>query len=295
MATQQLAGSRPLAVSADDIAAYRRDGAVLIKGLLSADELKLLEAGLEEAHGEPSSMFSRYGSPEGQGETVVDQFPSLRSAHLRRLMQEGPMAELAGRLMGTPSAQLVLDQMFYKESGQIVPTPWHQDTPFLSVRGDDMARVWLTCDPSPRNVTLQVVRGSHRWNVIYDTSGAAMSDITKGEEGEGFTYDGIGDDRLPPVPDIAGQPESFDIISWDVEPGDAVVFQGNILHGAAGKADHPHRRRAFASMWGGPQLRYHEAPGHAMPLPGGAAAGPVPHGAPIGDYSNVFPVFWREG
>lgn len=296
MATASQARSR-LEIAPEDIAAYRRDGAVLVRGVLSPAELRLLETGLDTAHANPSAMFSRYAGLGGKGQTMVDQFPSLGSAPLRQLMEEGPMAELAARMMGTPSAQLVLDQMFYKHAGQIVSTPWHQDTPFLRVRGHDMARVWLSCDPSPAGVTLEVVRGSHLWNVVYDTGGDASSEISTGEEGEGFTYMGIGDERLPPVPDIEAHRGSFDIISWDVEPGDAVVFHGGILHGASGRSDHLHPRRAFASMWGGPKLRYQGEMTHAMPVPGRMAGdGPdIPHNAPIGDYPEIFPVFWLEG
>ncbi len=284
-----------VSLTPEDIATYRRDGAVHIKGVLSDRELQWLEEGLEEAHASLSEMFSRYAGTDGMGETVVDQFPSLRSASLKRLITEGPTAEIAARLMGTQSAQLILDQMFYKEGGRIVQTPWHQDTPFLRVRGDDMARVWLTCDPSPAGVTLEVVRGSHLWNVVFDTGGAEVEDLAMDSEGSAFSYSGIGDERLPKVPDIAGHRDSFDIISWDVEPGDAVIFQGNVLHGTTGRDNHPHKRRAFACMWGGPQLRFQGEMAHGMPLPGtGTAPVDIPHGAPIGDYPEVFPVFWRE-
>jgi ectoine hydroxylase-related dioxygenase (phytanoyl-CoA dioxygenase family) len=289
------AGLSRVAVSEDEIAAYQRDGAVLIKGVLSADELALLEAGLEEVHGRPSAMFSRVAAADGKGETMVDQLPSARSPLLRRLIEQGPAAELAARMMRAPSAQLVLDQVFYKQAGHVVPTPWHQDTPFLRVRGNDMARVWLTCDPSPRDVTVQVVRGSHLWNVVFDTATmAAASSVAMTDEGSDFSYGGIGDARLPAVPDIEAHRGSFDILRFDVEPGDAVVFHGNILHGASGKAGHPHPRRAFATMWGGPELRHYQPQGHAMPLPGEAPDKAIPQGARIGDHKDAFPVYWRE-
>ena len=124
------------------IADYRRDGAVLVRNLLSPAQLRLLEDGIEAARAAPSAMFSRVEAASGDGETVVDQFPSFGSPALARLLEHGPAAELAARMMGAASAQLVLDQLFYKEAGRVVPTPWHQDTPFLRVRGPDVARVW---------------------------------------------------------------------------------------------------------------------------------------------------------
>ncbi|MCB2079112.1 MAG: phytanoyl-CoA dioxygenase family protein [Novosphingobium sp.] len=287
--------AKPLELDPALVTAFHRDGAVLVRGFLTDAELAMLEAGVEEVKDRPSAMYSRVESSDGSGETIVDQFPGQRSPNLAGLLEKGRSAELAARMLGTDSAQLILDQLFYKTPGRVVPTPWHQDTPFLRVRGADLARVWLTCDPSPPDVTVQVVRGSHLWNVVYDTGGDADSGVAMAAEGDAFSYSGIGDERAPKVPDIEKLRDSFDILSWDVQPGDAVVFHGNVLHGASGKDNHPLPRRAYASMWGGPDLRFHAQMPHAMPLPVDQGDDPVPHGAPIGDYPGVFPVMWRKG
>jgi ectoine hydroxylase-related dioxygenase (phytanoyl-CoA dioxygenase family) len=248
---------------------------------------------LEEARAAPGDRYTRVQSPEGQGETLLEMFPSLHCPSLQALLAAAPAAELAARLMGTPSAQLILDQTFYKASGFINPTPWHQDTPFLRVRGHDMARVWLSCDPSPRDLTIQVVRGSHRWNVVYNTRGAQTSEVVTTGEGSAFTFEGMGDEALPPAPDVARYRDSFEILSWDVEPGDALVFNGNVLHGAEGRAQHPTPRRAFTSMWGGPELRYHQLDRNASPTLAEISGRTAPHGARVGDFEDIFTVGWR--
>jgi ectoine hydroxylase-related dioxygenase (phytanoyl-CoA dioxygenase family) len=156
-----------------------------------------------------------------------------------------------------------------------------------------MVRVWLSCDASPRDLTVQVVRGSHRWNVVYNTATAQSTRVVTTAEGREFTFEGIGNDALPSAPDVARYRDSFEILSWDVEPGDAVVFNGNVLHGADGRLNHPTTRRAFTSMWGGPELRYHQPEGNAAPTLAEIKAIAVPHGARIGDYQDAFPVGWR--
>jgi ectoine hydroxylase-related dioxygenase (phytanoyl-CoA dioxygenase family) len=277
-----------------DVAAYQRDGAVVLRGVLSGDDLALLEIGIEEAYNAGGGRSSRVQGKDGRGGTVVDQLPSLASPSLRAFLDRGIAPELAARMMGVPAAHFVLDQLFYKESGRVLPTPWHQDTPFLNVRGDDMARVWITCDPSPRELTVELVRGSHRWNVVYDTATAAASELQTVTEGGDFSYSGIGDSSLPTMPDIARYRDSFDILRWDVAPGDALIFNGNMLHGASGLDDHPMPRRAYASMWGGPKLRHHCPPGKTMPSIAELNGIAVPHGAPIGDYPEAFPVGWAS-
>ena len=286
--------ARRVSISDDDVARYQRDGAVLIKGVLAGEGLSALEAGIEEIYTAPGGRHSKISGADGQGETMVEQYVGQRSAALKALLDEGAVGEIAARLMQTQSAQLILDQIFYKAKGPIVPTPWHQDTPFLRVRGFDMIRVWIPCDFSPRALTVQVVRGSHRWNVVYNTTGEEPKAVSTVEAGSTFSYDGMGDDRLPPAPDVRRYHDSFEILSWDVEPGDALVFQGNMLHGADGHPGWDRPRRAFAVMLGGPNLRYHEPRGKAFPVPGRLDGETIPNGAPIGDYERAFPVCWRK-
>lgn len=285
--------ARHLAISSDQISAYARDGAVLLKGVLNDEEKALLTAGLQQAYAEPDERSSVVRAQDGTGETRIGTFPSTTSPALGRLMESGVVGQIAGRIMQAPSAQLVHEQSFYKSPGRIVPTPWHQDTPFLCVRGMDMCRVWLTCDPSPADITVQLVRGSHLWNVVYSMDAGRTVMLDRTDERPEYSYDSFGEPDLPKVPDIANHLESFDILRFDVEPGDVLAFQGNMVHGADGRDFHPVPRRAFATMWGGPELRYHQPRGKAFPPPRAAGDRPIAHGARIGEHADAFPIGWQ--
>lgn len=288
-------------LSSEQIAQYQRDGAVLVKGFLTPEERIFLEQGIEESYRDPGKRFSRIRSTQGEGETFLETFPSQRSPSLQKLLEVRRVPELAARMMERPSAQLILDQVFYKKKGFVNPTPWHQDTPYLRVRGDDMIRVWLCCDFSPKELTLQIVRGSHRWNVVYN--GRPPADETKGlantGEGKMFRYTNKegnnkeGNDG-PIMPDIAKYRDSFDILMWDVEPGDALVFNGNMLHAAGGSPSSQNDRRVYASMWGGPDLRYIDPPENAIPTLADINGYRVPNRARIGDYKDAFPLGWER-
>jgi len=282
-------------ITDEDIARYQRDGAVLIKGALEPDAVHLLETGVEEVYRQLGRRYTSLRSASGEGETSVREYVTQDSPSLRSLVDSGVVGEMGAALMQTSSAQLVLDQVFYKTRGPIVPTPWHQDTPFLRVRGNELIRLWFPCDCSPRQLTVQVVRGSHRWNVVYNTSGERPNETMLVASASKSDPNGVGDVLLPPVPDIARYRDSFDILSWDVEPGDALAFQGNMLHGADGHPGHDRPRRAFAVMLGGPNLRYHTPKGKAFPTPGkvqGLKLDAIPDGAPIGNHQNAFPLCW---
>lgn len=287
--SEQMGQDARVAVSPADIEAYCRDGAVLLKGVLGDHSRHLLEAGVEEIF---AAQIERQDVTldDGTGRTVVRDYATLDSPSLKELLHEGTMSAVAAQLLQAPHAQLVLDQVFYKFPGPILPTPWHQDTAFLRVRGNDLIRLWTTCDHSPRNVTVQVVRGSHRWNVVYN-AGSIKS--AKAEQPYGDPQATVGESWLPPTPDVARHRESFDIMEWDVEPGDILAFQGNMLHGTEGNVISGRPRRAFAVMCGGPDLLCHNPGGKAFPSPGRKAgcveSDRFPPGAVLGEHEDAFP------
>jgi len=283
---------RQVEITSEQVSQYHRDGAVLLKGILTAEEKALLEQGLEESRTNPGRRATSASLPTGEGETFLETFPSINSASLRKLLALGRIPEIAARMMKAPSAQLVLEQVFYKEKGEIIPTPWHQDTPYLRLRGDDMIRVWVTADYSPRELSLQIVRGSHRWGIVFDPGISGEKNETIKETSGRMIQIATG--NAPKVPDIEKYRESFDILSWDVEPGDALIFNGNMIHSAGGVTDYPTHRRAYTTMWGGPKLSYITPPDNALPTLAEINKVRVPYDVCIGDYPEAFPVGWRE-
>ena len=156
-----------------------------------------------------------------------------------------------------------MDQLFYKPAGEVIHTPWHQDTCYYNVAGDDLVRAWVSPDDVPRDRGIEVVRGSHRWNVTYrpfvgrdpasDPDGAARAKdkfenqepIIGVEAHQQLSYEeAFMDDTLPALPEIEGQ-SSFDILGWDYQPGDLLLFHGHILHSASGGVHAPQH----AALW----------------------------------------------
>lgn len=277
----------------DQIDCYQRDGAILLKGVLDERAQALLAEGVEQCFDNPGKRSTRASDRDGEGLTYLESFPSLQSPALQTLLDTSDIPEIAARMMRAPSSQLILDQIFYKQRGRVIPTPWHQDTPYLRVRGDQMIRIWVTADYTPKELSLQIVRGSHRWNVIYDPRlGGRDGQIRKSGEGKMLEMSSEPGDA-PEVPDIERYRDSFDILNWAVAPGDALVFHGNMLHAAGGASDYPGDRRAYTSMWGGPELQYIVPGDGAIPTLAEVNGIEVPHGALIGDHPAAFPVSWQ--
>ena len=295
-------------ITADEIQAFDRDGAVLLKGVLGQDWVDMLAEGLEFANNHPDGMSAGVSAP-----LRIDQFPASHSPRLKELIDESPIAEIVGSIL-QGAVRFYMDQMFYKPAGLIAPSAWHQDTCYYNIDGHELVRAWVCADPAPRNVSLEVVRGSHKWNVTYrppvgmdpaeDPAGAVQleADFADGkvmigrEAHDHWTYfDSFLDPSLPVLPEIDAARDSFDIMGWDYEPGDVVLFHGNILHSARGGVELPHSRRSHASLWAGPDVHYLRRRSQAIPDPLPLYDHTPSDGQSLGDFPDVFPVVWAPG
>ncbi len=55
---------------------------------------------------------------------------------------------------------------------------------------------------------------------------------------------------------VLKNPHPYDIISWDLEPGDVYVFHGLTVHGAGGNATINRRRRGYTVRYTGDDIVY---------------------------------------
>ena len=261
-------------VSAADVERYQRDGVACLRGVFDSDWIALLAEGFERTLAQPSEWFSDHAPEEGAGRFVTDLAMGHHDPDFRRFAFDSPAAEIAARLMGAEHVNFFFDTMWIKGAGVSKTTNWHQDQPYYTVDGDQMCVVWVALDPMPADVALECVRGSHRWGRWFEpirttegTSWYAESD-----------YD--------PVPDIDASRADYELVSWDVQPGDCVVFHGLTLHGAQGNPL-AYDRRAYASVWLGEDTRWANRPGSSRPRFTGHGLEP---GDPID--SPLFPRVW---
>lgn len=289
-----------------EIEAFHRDGALLLKAVFDDHWLNQLQECLDYAHATPD------GKTAGMADQLrIDHFPSDHIPALLGFIEQSPIAECVGRLLGSP-VRFYMDQVFYKPAGEIIPTPWHQDTCYYNIAGNDLIRAWASPSAVPREMGIEVVRGSHRWNVTYqpwvgrdpasDPEGAALAEqklqnqepIIGIEAHESWSYEQAFADRsLPTLPDIEAQRESFDILGWDYEPGDLLLFHGHIVHSARGNVAAPAARSALATMWAGEDVHYLHRRGQVIPDPRALYAFKPRNGDLLNKFPDVFPVVWE--
>lgn len=215
--------------------AYRRDGVVKLPAALGAEALAATLGAYEWslAHPGPGASRDRH-APDVT--FYNDLFNPDALAGYRAMLEASPIPGYIAELWDTPDVWFFYEQVFLKEGGEVRRTPWHQDTSYLAINGDDLAVVWISFDALPAADSLEFVRGSHR-GPLYNGSAFKPGDDT---------HPLHPNSSLPRLPDIEADRGPFDIASFAVEPGDLVVFHPSTLHGGA--ATHGGMRRRTLTL-----------------------------------------------
>ena len=201
----------------------------------------------------PGTYKKEY-EPEGsQGYFFGDYCNWARIPEYRDFVYNSEAAALAGRLMGSSTARFFHEHVLVKEPLTESRTPWHHDLPYYCIDGTQCVSFWTALDPVPRAVCLELVAGSHRWGKSFMPKKFVGVDYRR--EGE----------ALDTMPDIDARRDEFEIVSFDVAPGDAIAFHFLTVHGAPGNASASARRRAFVHRWVGDDVRFKVRPGEVSP------------------------------
>lgn len=247
------------------VAAFARDGAVCLRGLLKPDEVALLARGIDANLAAPSPRAIVASRPDDPGFFIEDFCNWQDNPDYRRVIFDSALAEAAARLMGSRRVRLYHDHMLAKEPGTRQPTPWHQDQPYYNVEGRQNVSFWIPVDPVRRHSTLEFVAGTHRGPWL-------MPRTFMTHEARWFP-----EGSLQELPDIEATRGERSILGWALEPGDAVAFHMLALHASAG-VDGDRRRRVFSVRFLGDDARHAprrwktspDFPGLADRLPAGA-------------------------
>jgi ectoine hydroxylase-related dioxygenase (phytanoyl-CoA dioxygenase family) len=231
-----------MTMTAETIADFRNHGAVAIKGVFK-DWVAVLRAGIARNMAEPSADVKIYQGKDGGGRFFGDYCNWDRIPEYKDFIFNSPVADIGRQLMGSKTVRLFHEHVLVKEASAGVATPWHQDQPYYCVDGNDTVSLWIPLDDVPRDRTLEFVGGSHKWGKYYRPE---RFDKTPLNENDG----------LETVPDINGNRDTFDVIGWALEPGDAVAFNYKTLHGAPANNSASDQRRAFSLRLLGDDARF---------------------------------------
>ncbi len=224
--------------------AFRDDGVLCVRSALDARAMRLAHQAFQWSleHPGPGARDVLAGRP---GAFYQDHAHPDAFAAYRELLTSTALVDLIARIMRSQGLWLLYEQIWFKgggpgDAGHSLPTPWHQDLPYVPMQGDHLATAWFNLDPVARQQSLEFVPGSHRGPLFNPTAfdpwdrAAAM----------------YADEAWPCLPDIDAQRDAWSIVSWHIEPGDIVVFHPAILHGGAPTCAGTRRRTISLRFFG---------------------------------------------
>ena len=206
---------RLIAATADDVSDFRRDGCVVLRGVLDPREIAALRPIVHEA------MQAAAMAQEGRAD--ADRLAFVRAENLwlhagpiRSLVLSPRLGRLAASLLGVPRVRLFHDQVFFKLPGGS-RTPWHQDSYYWPLDTSRILTIWIPLTPvTPCMGALRFVPGTHH--------AGSLGDLQP-----------VNDDEQELARLLAAQEWSVRDLDT-LERGDVSVHAGWMLHGA-----HPNR------------------------------------------------------
>jgi ectoine hydroxylase-related dioxygenase (phytanoyl-CoA dioxygenase family) len=281
------------AVTSDEISVFERDGVVLLKGILNLQAVNSLRLAIDSAVATAAESKSAYNLSrvisainsqrlddlndlrDGQYDIralaemiAADGRPTLREetaqqAHGSYYIDSGVAARvksfqkialaedfgcIAGTLLRSETIRFFDDQIFVKEPQCADRTSFHQDSTYFHAKGEQTCVFWVPVDPvRQEHGAMQYVRGSHKWQKDFQPNVFISPLAFPGADGD-------------PVPDIDGHEEEFDLIQFDVDPGDIIIHHYKTVHGAGANSSRYQVRRAASLRYCGDDMAYFNRP-----------------------------------
>lgn len=220
---------------------YQRDGYVVVRGFLGADELVRIGTAVDAVHAEgvAHGRSFRHGNlfynvaPQEDGDPLVRmvQWPAYHNHVLDNVRLDRRYAALLAPLIGKDTKQII-NQLHWKVPGAVGDFAWHQDSrfrkPYEAYRnlGASYVQTGLAIDPhDPESGGLRFIPGSHvRGDIDLDTGtevlGTAMNDALLRGAG------------LDPAATV----------ELDLAPGDLALWSPHLVHGSGRNGASHHRR-----------------------------------------------------
>jgi ectoine hydroxylase-related dioxygenase (phytanoyl-CoA dioxygenase family) len=239
--------SHPLFWSSAHCAAYNRDGVTKVSGLIPKPFAEYLRQEAQALLARPSVLAREHEPSEASGRFCVDVFMHRRSDAFARLIRDTRITSLARQVISQEDIYFFYDQLFYKSPSTSARTQWHQDLPFWPLKGTNIPSIWIALTRTTRRTSgVQYVKGSQAWGRVYQPRNP----------------NDCGQVDSSVCPDFHVEPHCFDanIVSYELEPGDAVVHHPLIIHGAGPNLDIVQERLGVSLRYCGPDVQWDDRP-----------------------------------
>lgn len=237
---------------------WRETGGVRVPQLLSPVELEACRVFYDWILANPSSVARTFH--EGEADSYYNDVGQAKGyrPHAEAFFEACPSIRHKVQAFFGPDNQNIWFfgyEVFHKSGGAGRSSAFHQDAAFAPFSGQHLLRLWIPFEPTKKEYCLQVVSRSHRGPLFNPNKVFFVDPASPEAAGISPTtpmFDSEEELRaMPRIPDYLANPEEHDILSWDLDPGDAVAFHLAAVHGNAPVDGlHPERNTLILSFMG---------------------------------------------
>jgi ectoine hydroxylase-related dioxygenase (phytanoyl-CoA dioxygenase family) len=222
------------------------DGVICLRAAIPPRARDLIAAGIARDRAAPGRFF-RDQTPEGSpARYLFSYWIWPENPEIAEVARTGPVPALAAGLMRATRAFLLMDNWFLREAGAENGAPWHHDEPYFDFDGGRMCAVWIPLEATSAAEGLSFIRGSHRDFPLLQPKNFKRDQ----------PFEGVGPDYAV-APDFDDPAFDDRRLSWDLTPGDCLVFDLRTVHGAtAGRRPLARTIRRLSLRYGDQDVRF---------------------------------------
>lgn len=232
---------------------YDLNGVAVIRNIINSRWLNDMRLAIDSILENPGVASVEYTPSTNKGRYYGDFFLWIRNQTFKDFAFNSILPELAAKILDSKKINFFYDQLLVKEPNTSESTPWHHDLPYWPLSGKMIISFWIGFDKVTKNTgAVEYIKGSHKWNKFFSPASFGK------DSGYNEIYKKMG---LDSVPDIDANKNQYEILSWNLEPGDITIHHPLILHGSSGNFSNNVRRRGLALRYIGDDVTWDDRPG----------------------------------
>ncbi|WP_068776328.1 phytanoyl-CoA dioxygenase family protein [Paenibacillus sp. FJAT-26967] len=210
---------------------FEEEGYVVLKGVYSLEEVRALK---DEYHNIWLDSVAGKTIVQDPGKPLTSLFPRMKDLHkenegVRRFVWQKTAASCLEQLIGE-QALLVSTNYYFKPPGA-KGMPYHQDNYGIGVLPGTCYAIWASLDKAGvHNGGMRLIRHTH------------TSELQ--EPRKVYT---ASEDTFAGYVQTLEVPEGHQVIELETEPGDIVIYHGNLIHDSADNNSEVHFRHSIIS------------------------------------------------
>lgn len=228
-------GMEPYRLGVEQYKSFRRDGYLIVKGLILPPHVDELMRHTEDILANRLTLPGIEPLPEGASHKEIEK-RLLRIHMMHRHLELWERYLLYPRLLDALEVLygpdiLAMQTMLFTKGPGAFGQGWHQDTYYIPTFPDSLIGAWIAIERADtENGCLWVAPGSQHEPIYPPANGYGFGDWGLSDIVEVSNVGGHSNEDADPLNTLRPIAERYEKIPCEVDPGDVVFFAGHVLH-----------------------------------------------------------------